>query len=59
MPSDDIKILDDLIGDLTRRARDCEDVDQLMKINDRLLKAIAMRHRLQQRGGKSKGFDLK
>jgi hypothetical protein len=54
---DETAILDGLIRDLQTRLEDEKlDFDDRMKLQDRLLKALAMRRK--DRGKKGRGFDL-
>ena len=54
----DNDILDRMIEDLDRLARETKDPDEKAKYYDRLLKALAMRQK-GTIGKKGRGFDLK
>lgn len=54
---DDAEILDEIIGDLRSAVRSATDFDERLKLNDRLLKAIAIKAR-NRKSKKGKGFDL-
>ena len=53
----DNDILDRMIEDLDKLARDTKDPDEKAKYYDRLLKGLAMR-RKDSAGKKGRGFDL-